>query len=136
MTSKTSKNEVRVGKIGNVSGGSINIAGGDIDIRSESKLSEDDIQRLFRDIQKKLAELPEGTNQEEAQEAVNKIKVEAQKGEEADETRVQKWLNFLAETAPDVWEVAVETFLNPVKGVSLVFKKIAEHAQQRKVSGQ
>jgi hypothetical protein len=73
--------------------------------------------------------MPDGVEKEEAQETLTKLEAEAKKGENADENRVRRWMNFLAETAPDVWEVAVATFIHPIAGVSLVFKKIAERAK-------
>jgi hypothetical protein len=53
-----------------------------------------------------------------------------QKGELADRRNVQQWFGFLASTAPDIFEVAVATFVNPIKGISKVFMKIAEKAQE------
>jgi hypothetical protein len=43
-------------------------------------------------------------------------------------------MNFLADTAPDAWEVAVEMFTNPIKGVGTVFKKIADKAKSEQAA--
>jgi hypothetical protein len=83
---------------------------------------------LLQAVQAK-AESPEKTM---AQTAVQGLESEAVKGEAADEGKVQKWVDFLGDMAPDIWEVAVDTFTNPVKGISTVFKKVAERAKAEK----
>jgi len=45
---------------------------------------------------------------------------------------VNKWINFLAEIAPDVWEVAIDTLSNPIKGIGTAFIKVAGKAKQAK----
>lgn len=125
----------------NVSGihnSSVNIAGGDINNSTQINTGSGDlvignqvsnIDRAFYGIYKALERVPDGVEKEEAQETIKKLETEAKKGDDADENRVGRWLNFLAETAPDVWQVAVATFMNPIAGVSLVFKKVAERAK-------
>jgi len=83
---------------------------------------------LFAAVQAK-AESPEKVM---AQTAVQGLEAEASKGEEAQEGNVQKWIDILGNMAPDIWEVAVDTFTNPVKGISTVFKKVAERAKAGK----
>jgi hypothetical protein len=95
----------------------------------QNDLSE--IERAFESILLAVTKLPEGEDKEEAKQAVEALKGEACKGEQAQEKKVHKWLVFLLETAPDVCEVAVETFLNPVKGMSMVFQKIAARVKKK-----
>jgi len=45
--------------------------------------------------------MPEGPDKRAAQGAVEGLKVEASPGPAADEKKVRKWLNFLAETSAD-----------------------------------
>ena len=40
-------------------------------------------------------------------------------------------LKTLALMAPDIWDVAVATFTNPILGISTVVKKIAEKAKNQ-----
>ena len=54
---------------------------------------------------------------------------EAQKGDKASEANVKKWFNFLAQTAPDVFQVAIATLANPIAGLGVAFSKIAERAK-------
>lgn len=90
----------------------------------------DAIEKAFEGILLSVKKLPDGEEKEEAKQAVEALKVEAHKGEQAQEKKVNKWLHFLLETAPDVCEVALQTFLNPIKGVSAVFQKIATRVKE------
>ena len=73
--------------------------------------------------------MPDGPDKSVAENTIKTLEAEARKGEQASESKVQKWMYFLAETAPDAWEVAVDMFTNPIKGVGTVFKKIADKAK-------
>lgn len=117
--------------VGDISGGTgIAIGSGAQAIVTQNMGVEvDHIAAAFKGIEQALTAMPAGRHKESAKRAVKNLKAEAQKGEQADETKAQKWMNFLAETAPDVWEVAIDTFTNPIKGIGTVFKKIAEKAK-------
>lgn len=117
--------------VGDISGGTgIAIGTGAQAIVTQNMGAEaDQIAAAFKGIEQALTAMPTGQHKESAKRAVKNLKAEAQKGERADETKVQKWMNFLAETGPDVWEVAIDTFTNPIKGIGTVFKKIAEKAK-------
>jgi hypothetical protein len=60
-----------------------------------------------------------------AQQAVEKLEQEAQKGDLTDEAEVQQWFDVLTTMLPGAAEVAIDAFLRPIKGVSAVFGKIA-----------
>ena len=94
--------------------------------------SIEDASQLFAMLKQRAEEIVPIEEREDAKNAIGQLEAEAAKGEKADESRVQKWMNFLADTAPDIWEVAVDTLINPVKGVSTVFRKIAERARAEK----
>lgn len=93
------------------------------------------IDDVFAMIEKELSKIRDEGKRSDANKAVVELKKEAQKGEQADENRVKGWFSFLANIAPDVWEVAVDTFINPIKGVSTLFKKVAEKAKAEKEKG-
>lgn len=119
---------IKVGDISNVTGVAIG-HGAQATVTQVSSGMRDEIARAFAALTQKANALPEGPEKSVAQSAVKALETEARKGEQADEGNVGKWLNFLAQTAPDIWEVAVDTFLNPVKGLGTAFKKIAERAK-------
>jgi len=71
----------------------------------------DEIAKAFAILAQRLNSLPEGEVKNDAQTAVKALELEARKGKNAQEKTVRKWLSFLFETAPDIWEVAVDTFI-------------------------
>lgn len=132
---------VNVGDInvGNISG-STGIAighGAQVTVHQQTGLSPDETARVFASLMQKVNALSEGATKEDAQEAVKKLETEAKKGEQADEGRVRRSIEFLVEALPDAWEVAVNTVINPLAGINTVFKKIAERVKaerERKTS--
>ena len=120
---------VSVGSISNVSGGQINVAGGNIQATQSSDSGGLTIAQAFELLNKKLEALPEGPNKAMAVTAVQGLKTESEKGDQADESKVEQWFKFLAQMAPDVLEVAAATFVNPIAGLGVAFKKIAEKAK-------
>jgi hypothetical protein len=60
---------------------------------------------------------------------VAQVVQEAQKGKEADPGRIQRLLNTLNAMAPDILDVVIATIANPLAGLGLVAKKIAQKAQ-------
>ena len=89
----------------------------------------DEIAKAFAPILQKVEVMPEGPAKDDAKGAVNKLEAEARKGKQADEGRVRRLLTFLVEASPDVWDVAINTLVNPIAGVGTVFKKIAERVK-------
>ena len=81
----------------------------------------DQIAATFKILAQAVSLMSEGPNKAVAENAVAALELEARKGNEADETKIQKWMNFLLETAPDAWEVAIDVFTNPLKGIGTVF---------------
>lgn len=89
-----------------------------------------DLQKAFEGINKKVEALPDGPDKEIAKSAVTALKDEAKKGDEAKEENVKKWLNFLLQSSPDIWDVAVASFTNPILGIGTAFKKVADRAKE------
>jgi hypothetical protein len=94
--------------------------------------SAEEIARAFSTLLQAVQAKPESPEKVLAQTAVQGLETEAAKGEDADEGKVQTWFDHLGNMAPDIFEVAVDTFTNPVKGLSTVFKKVAERAKAEK----
>ncbi len=114
--------------VGDVSGTGIAI-GRDARAEVTQGLSGDEIARVFAALTQEVDALPQGPDKAVAQSAVQGLQDEAKKGDQAQESAVRRWLNFLAQTAPDAWEVAVRTFTHPIQGLSLVFQKVAARAK-------
>jgi hypothetical protein len=94
--------------------------------------SAEEIAKAFSLLLQAVNEMPESPEQTMAVTAIQNLEVEARKGENADESNVHKWFSFLAEMAPDIYEVAVNSFSNPILGLSTVFKKVAERGRHNK----
>lgn len=118
-------------KVGNMSG-NVGVAigsGAQAVVTQSIEVTTDEIAIAFKVLQQKVNAMPGGPDKNIADNVVKMLEAEARKGEHASESQVQKWINFLAETAPDAWEVAMDMFANPIKGVGTVFKKIADKAK-------
>lgn len=140
MTTEADKKEPVPGSIsigGNVGPGAAigagasvsatNIAGRDINIGTNAQ----DVAAAFAQIYAAIAArpFPTETDAQEVREAVEIIEAENEKGDEANEKVIRLSFRTLAQMAPDILEVVVATFANPMLGISLVVKKIAEKAK-------
>jgi len=121
---------INVGHISNATG--VAIGHGAQATVTQGGASAEEIAKAFAAITQKVSAMPEGPSKTIAQQAVQGLEAEAKKGEKADEKAVGDWFNFLAQTASDAFDVAVATFANPVAGLGLAFKKVAERAKEEK----
>ena len=120
-----------VGERGVAVGGNV---GGHIVTGDHNKITQgstpDEIAQAFATIELALMQSQlEGYPRTVAENAVRDLRQEAENGERADENKVQGMLTLLKQMAPDIAAVAVATFLSPIRGLSLVFKKVAAKAQ-------
>lgn len=114
--------------VGDVTGSNIAI-GENNSLTITHGASTEEIAKAFSILVEAVQSKVESPEKVMAQTAVQGLEAEASKGEEAQEGNVQKWFEILGKMAPDIWEVAVDTFTNPIKGLSTVFKKVAEKAK-------
>lgn len=118
--------------VGDIKDSSNVIVGKDNRITVTHGISAEALAKAFAPLLQAVQAKAESPEKALAQTAVQGLESEAAKGEDADEGKVQKWFDFLGGMAPDILEVAVDTFTNPVKGLSTVFKKVAEKAKAGK----
>lgn len=109
--------------------------GAQVTVTQSMNTASDEIARAFMLITQKIENLPPGPTKEFGRAAVAELKTEALKGEKANEESVRKWFEFLIGMSDDLWEVMVSTFVSPITGLSLVFKKIAERAKEMRAAG-
>jgi hypothetical protein len=142
MKNETDKDNssVRVGNISDVSG-DVNIAGRDITTtKNISGLSAAEIERLFDQLYSVINARPEtsSADKEDLKAEVAEIQstiTEAAKKEEAmDESFLARRFRNIARIAPDVLDVVVATLVNPLAGLGVAAKKIAERAKQEAAS--
>lgn len=118
--------------VGDVSGSTGVAVGKNVKVEVTNGISAEELTKAFAPLLQAVQAKAESPEKTMSQTAVQGLEAEASKGEEADEGNVQKWIDILGNMAPDIWEVAVDTFTNPVKGLSTVFKKVAEKAKAEK----
>jgi hypothetical protein len=90
------------------------------------------IAKLFSQIVADLDKL-QGANPDDisdAKDVVEEIKAEAEKGEGADETFLQKRFRNIARMGPDILDVVTASIVNPAAGVAVAVRKIAEKARE------
>ena len=89
-------------------------------------VSGEQLVRLFDGVRAAIAAREsDPAVEEELQDAVDAIEEEAARGEQADVSRVRRWLNRLGELAPDVLAVAATALLDPVAGVAEGVRQLA-----------
>jgi len=124
-------------QVGDISGtsGSVNIAGGDIH-QTSSGLSAAEITQLFdklyADIDAHVETSP--ANKEDIKAEVKQIQSTlaeaARKNEQVDEGFISRRFRNIARMAPDVLDVVVATLGNPLAGLGVAARKIAEKAKE------
>lgn len=87
------------------------------------------VEEVFEQLSAEISQVSASPEKEVAELAAKNLEAEAKKGEDADEKTVERWLTTMLTMLPDVAEVAINTFINPVQGLSTVFQKVAQRAK-------
>lgn len=123
---------IKINKRGVFVGGDVqdsNIVTGD-----QNRVGNEEISReaLFAELIKKIEQLPNASfdDKEDLKANVEEIKVEAEKGQQADESFLVRRLRNIKRIAPDIADVVLATLSNPVAGFASIIRKIAERAQK------
>lgn len=127
---------LRVGNIFDVSG-NVNIAGGNLITHHKTTgLSVTEIQQLFDSLyaeieaQAKASPSAKEDIKSEVQEIQSTVTEAAQKNEKVDESFLARRFRNIARMAPDLLDVIVATLANPLAGLGIAVKKIAERAKE------
>ncbi len=126
---------VRVGNISDISG-NVNVAGGNITTHyTVTGLSSGDIKQLFDqlyksiDTQVNVSSADKEDLKAEVKEIQTTVTEAAQKNEKIDESFLSRRFRNMARMAPDILDVVVATLGNPLAGLGVAVKKIAEKAK-------
>jgi hypothetical protein len=94
-------------------------------------------EALFEMVHQRIAERPEEPHVDKAEitTAVNTIQEELVKGEDASPTKIERWLNILAEMAPDILDVVLAALVNPPQAVAVVLRKVTDKARRGASTG-
>jgi hypothetical protein len=124
----------RVGNISDVSG-NINVAGGNITLQTTSGLSAVDVEQLFDQLYAAIEVRP-GTSpaaEEDLKADIGEVQAALTqavvKNVMVDEDFLCRRFRSIARMAPDILDVVVATLANPLAGLGVAFKKIAEKAK-------
>jgi hypothetical protein len=130
------KTNVQVGNISDVSG-NVNVAGGSITTHHTTDgLSAAEIEQLFDGLYSKIharAATSVADKEDlkgEVKEIQSTITEAMQKNETVDEGFLSRRFRNIARMAPDVLDVIVATLGNPLAGLGVAVKKIAEKAKE------
>jgi hypothetical protein len=95
------------------------------------------LAREFERIQEQIAARPEDPDldKEELSATVGQIEEEVNKGEEANPSKVERWLKFLAMMAPDILEVVLAALTGPIPGITAAVRVIAERVKAEQAKG-
>jgi hypothetical protein len=116
-------------------GGGVNTGGGKFvgrDDVSTTGLTGDELGKLFESIYARIEARPEhpAAPKADVKEAVEMVEAQVRQGEQADEKALGFSLKSLKRMAPDIWEVVVDTFTNPAKGIATVIRKVMAKAKE------
>ena len=126
-------------KVGNISrvGGTVNIAGRDIVThQTTTGLSAAEIKQLFEQLYSaietnaKTSPAEKDDLKAEVEEIQSTVTEAAKKNEKVDEGFLSRRFRNIARMAPDVLDVVVATLGNPLAGLGVAVKKIAEKAKE------
>jgi len=130
------KSSLQVGNISDISG-NVNIAGGNITTHhTVTGLSAAEIKELFDGLyaviesNKKVSPTKKEDLKAEVKEIQSSLTQAIQKHEKVDEGFLSRHFRNIARMAPDVLDVVVATLGNPLAGLGVAVKKIAEKAKE------
>lgn len=94
------------------------------------------ITELFREIYRAIERLPSDSDvdRNKIKDMIAEIEAEVKKGRAASSGKLEGLLKTLRQMAPDIFEVTVTTWSNPVAGVGMVLKKVADKAKENTAS--
>ncbi len=130
-----SKANVRVGNISGVSG-EVNVAGGDITVtKTSTGLSAADVKQLFDQLYAQIdasPKVPAAVKEDvkaEVQDIQAAVKDAVDQKTPMQESFMARRFRNIARMAPDILDVVVATLGNPLAGLGIAARKIAEKAK-------
>ena len=118
---------------GSISGGVIvQGRGAQVSVQQTSTASDKELSDLFEKLYKTIQSRPPDPNieKEEISETVQRIEQEVKKGDQANDSKLTRWMENLNTMAPDIVDVILASLGGPVSGLTAVLKKVADHARQ------
>ncbi len=139
VKASTEEEQKKGGRVINTGGGAyiegiVNTGGGDFVGRDRITYGDADankgIAKVFRDLYQALDKQPDTLQKEMAHQAITMLEKEANNGEQADENKIKQGFEVILAMLPDIAEVAINTFINPIQGLSTAFQQIAQNTKE------
>ncbi|MBN1451899.1 MAG: hypothetical protein JW963_12855 [Anaerolineales bacterium] len=119
---------------GNVSGGIV-VQGRNakVNVQQQSGIQINELTALFERLYETVHNRPEDPNvdKEEINETIQKIQAESEKQEQANRSKLERWVGYLNNLAPDIVDVILASLGGPVTGFVAVLKNIARQARKQ-----
>ena len=118
---------------GSISGGVIvQGRGANVAVQQNAGINEEQLSLVFEKMYQAIQSRPDDPNidKEEINETVQRIEQEVKKGDQANDSKMERWMESLNKMAPDIVDVILASLGGPVSGLTAVMKKVAEHARQ------
>lgn len=118
---------------GSISGGVVvQGRGANVAVQQSSGINEEQLSLVFEKMYQAIQSRPDDPNidKEELSETVQRIEQEVKKGDQANDSKLKRWMESLNKMAPDIVDVILASLGGPVSGLTAVLKKVAEHAHQ------
>lgn len=118
---------------GSISGGVIvQGRGANVTVQQSSGINEEQLSLVFENMYQAIQARPDDPNidKEEISETVQRIEQEVKKGDQANDSKLKRWMESLNKMAPDIVDVILASLGGPVSGLTAVLKKVAEHAHR------
>lgn len=100
-------------------------------VSANQGISNNPVDMLIDDLKTHIEALEDHIEQQMAQAAVRGLKEELDKGEAADEHKLEKRFEAIRKTLGDAFQVAIATIANPHAGFALVAQKVATKAREQ-----
>lgn len=107
-------------------------SGNVVTVTKHSELDPAKVHALFEAWRQEVAQRPDlpPSVKEDVRAELGEVEAEIKKGEKADEGFLMRRLRSIGRMAPDILEVMLTTFANPVAGLGKVAQKIAQKAKE------
>ena len=122
---------VRISVGGNVNNSQVVASSGNVNINlNETNTSPNVIREAFQIVYQKIEERDAtlDVDKSEISSTVQNIESEISSGDQVNTARIERWLKFLGEMAPDILDVVIKTLTNPILGIGETVRKIANKA--------
>ena len=107
--------------------------GANVTVQQATNAEAKEISTLFEKLYLATQTRQEDPNvaKEEIIETLKRIENEIGKGDQASQPKLERWMGYLSNMAPDIVDIILASLGGPVSGITAVLKKVAERAREQ-----